>query len=99
MERKEIVCEISRRTGVCQEQVEKTYYSMISIMADALSRGEEVNLNPEWGSFIPKLWDNQALNANSPRTRKVARYKIRFRPGNEIEKRLKILQDGDDKHQ
>lgn len=96
MERKDILHEISEKTGVGQEQVEKTYYSMVSIISDALSRGEEVNLNPEWGSFIPKLWDNPALNENSPRTRKAARYKVRFRPGKEMEKGLKISQDGDD---
>lgn len=96
MERRELLHEISVKTGVSEDQVELTYDSMVSIIVDVLSRGKEVNLSPEWGNFVPKRWDNPALNENSPRTRKTACYKIRFRPGKELERGLKIPQDGDD---
>lgn len=89
MKQEELFRKISEETRMGQEQVERVYYSMVHAMSDALSAGEEVALTPEWGIFIPKLWDNPGLNENSPRTRKEAHYKIRFRPGKEMEKKLK----------
>lgn len=91
MQREELFRKIIEDTGLGQEQIEQIYFSMVSIITDALSRGEEVNLKPEWGSLIPKLWDNPALNENSQKTRKMARYKIRFRPGKEMERNLRTL--------
>lgn len=81
---------ISKDTGLELEQIEKVYYSMIRAMSESLSQGEEVVLLPEWGVFIPKEWDNIGLDENSPRTRKSAHYKIRFRPGNKLQKKLVI---------
>lgn len=90
MIRKDLLSNISEKTGIAQEQVEIIYYSMVHTITESLSQGEEVNLKPEWGSFIPKMWDNPALNENSQRTRKLARYKIRFRVGKELENTLRI---------
>lgn len=89
MERKEMFQKILEETGVELEQIEKVYFSMVHVMSDTLSRGEDVALNPEWGLFAPKLWDNPGMNENSPRTRKAVQYKVRFRPGKEMEKLLK----------
>lgn len=89
MERKEMFQRIMEETGVELEQIEKVYFSMVHVMSDTLGRGEDVVLNPEWGLFMPKLWDNPGMNENSPRTRKAVQYKIRFRPGKEMEKLLK----------
>lgn len=89
MERKEMFQKILEETGVELEQIEKVYFSMVHVMSDTLGRGEDVVLTPEWGLFAPKLWDNLGLNENSPRTRKAAQYKVRFRPGKEMEKQLK----------
>lgn len=87
---------ISQETALEQEQVEKVYRSMVQIISDTLSAGEEVVLIPEWGIFIPKLWDNPGRNDNSQRTRQAAHYKVRFRPGKEMEKQLKIPQGKQD---
>lgn len=92
MERNEMFQKILEETGMELEQIEKVYFSMVHVMSDTLSRGEDVVLNPEWGLFAPKLWDNPGLNENSPRTRQAVRYKIRFRPGKEVEKQLKLPQ-------
>lgn len=90
MRQEELFRKISAETRMGQEQVERVYYSLVHAVSEALSEGEEVVLTPEWGAFIPKLWDNPGLNGDSPRTRKEARYKIRFRPGKEMEKKLRM---------
>lgn len=90
MERNEMFQKISNDTGVGLEQVEKVYRSMVRTMSESLRQGEEVVLTPEWGVFIPKEWDNTGLDENSPRTRKPAHYKIRFRPGSKLQKALVI---------
>lgn len=95
MNREAMLCQISEETGFELNQIEAMYLSMVHVISDALSSGEEVNLSKEWGSFIPKMWDNPALSDNSPRTRRTACYKVRFRPGKALEKQLVIPQDGD----
>lgn len=90
MKQEELFRKISEETDIGQEQVEQVYDSMVHIITDVLAGGEEVALNPEWGIFIPKLWDNPGMNEGSPRTRQQPRYKIRFRPGKEMEKKLRL---------
>lgn len=94
MERKELFQKIMEETDVNLEQIEKVYLSMAHVISDTLGKGEEVTLNPELGLFAPKLWDNPGMNENSPRTRKDVRYKVRFRPGREMERCLKVTQGG-----
>lgn len=93
MKRNEMLHKISEETGVTPEQVEQVYLSLVHTMSDALSHGEEVVLIPEWGIFIPHLWNNPGRNENSQRTRLDARYKVRFRPGREMEQMLKLPQE------
>lgn len=88
MKRDEMFQKISDDTGIELEQIEKVYLSMVKAMSETLCRGEEVVLLPEWGVYIPKEWDNTGLEENSPKTRKPAHYKIRFRPGNKLQKKL-----------
>lgn len=95
MKQEEMFHKISEETDVEMEQIEKVYHSMVRIISDTLSSGEEVVLIPEWGIFMPKLWDNPGRNENSQRTRQAAHYKVRFRPGKEMEKQLKLPQDRD----
>lgn len=90
MERNEMFQKISKDTGMETEQIEKVYHSMVKAMTETLCQGEEVVLLPEWGVYIPKEWDNTGLDENSPKTRKPAHYKIRFRPGNKLQKKLVI---------
>lgn len=96
MEKNELFHKVSKETELDLAQIEKVYYSMVHLMSDALGEGEEVALVPEWGIFVPKLWDNPGRNENSPRTRRGACYKIRFRPGKEMEKQLKLPQGYND---
>ena len=99
MERNEMFQKISKDTGMDLEQVERVYHSMIQVMSETLCRGEEIVLLPEWGVYIPKEWDNTGLDENSPKTRKPAHYKIRFRPGNKLQKKLVISPEkADRKH-
>lgn len=93
MKQEELFRKISEETDIKQLQVEQVYSSMVHLITDALAEGEEVVLIPEWGIFIPKLWDNPGMNENSPRTRQAVHYKIRFRPGKEMENKLRINQD------
>lgn len=93
MERNEMFQKISKDTGMDLEQIEKVYCSMIKAMTESLCHGEEVVLLPEWGVYIPKEWDNTGLDENSPKTRKPAHYKVRFRPGNKLQKKLVIVPD------
>lgn len=93
MKQEELFQRISEETNIEREKVEQVYSSMVHLITDTLAEGEEVVLIPEWGIFIPKLWDNPGLNENSPRTKHPVHYKIRFRPGKELEKKLKFLQD------
>lgn len=90
MERNEMLLKISKDTGMDLEQIEKIYQSMAQTISDALCQGEEVALMPELGLLIPKPWDNTGLDDNSPRTRRPAHYKIRFRTGSKLQKALTI---------
>lgn len=98
MKQEEMFHKISEETDVEIEQIKKVYGSMVRIISDTLSNGEEVVLIPEWGIFMPKLWDNPGRNENSQRTRQAAHYKVRFRPGKEMEKQLKLPQDHENGH-
>ena len=93
MERDEMFQKISKDTGMELEQIEKVYHSMIQTMSETLCKGEEVVLLPEWGVYIPKIWDNIGLDENSPKTRKSAHYKVRFRPSGKLQKKLIITRD------
>lgn len=90
MERNEMLQKISKDTGMNLEQIEKIYQSMAQVISDTLCQGEEVALMPELGLLIPKPWDNTGLDENSPRTRRPAHYKIRFRTGSKLQKALTI---------
>ena len=93
MKRNEMLHKISEETGLAPEQVEQVYLSLVHTMSDTLSHGEEIVLIPELGIFAPRLWNNPGRNENSQRTRLEARYKIRFRPGKEMEKMLRLPQE------
>lgn len=98
MERQELLQVVSKTTEYDLHQIEEIYNSLVGVMTETLSRGEKIVLSPELGIFIPKEWDNTSLQENSPRTRKAARYKIRFREGKELQKKLIRSKDGDEKH-
>lgn len=89
IEREDLLHNVSIKTELEQDQVAQIYYSMVHIITDALSRGEKVDLNPEWGSFIPKQWIPEPTG-NSRKPQKLAHYRIRFRPGKALEHRLRI---------
>lgn len=93
MEQNEMFQKVSKDTGMELEQIEKVYHSMVKAMTETLGRGEEIVLLPEWGVYIPKEWDNTGLDENSPKTRKPAQYKVRFRPGSKLQKKLVIVPD------
>lgn len=90
MEREEFLKNVADDAGMSVREVESVYEAMTSRIIRSLSEGDNVILLPEFGSFLAKLNDNVARNANSPRTPRDAVYKIRFRPGKNMEQKLKI---------
>lgn len=90
MDREELLKKVSDTSGISMNDVKRVYDSMTVCIIDALSAGDNVMLMPELGAFQPKLNDNTARNENSPRTPRKAVYKVRFRPGKIMEKRLMI---------
>lgn len=93
MKQEELLNKITEETKLERGTVEQMFLSMAGIISETLSRGEDVVLLPDLGTFISKLNDNPALGEHSPRTKKDTQYKIRFRPGKELEKRLKLVKD------
>lgn len=90
MDKRELLQTVSEETGMDPAQVELVYNSMVETISTVLSRGEEVVLTPDFGTFIPKFWDNPGRNENSPRTLKKSKYNVRFRPGNQMQKKLTV---------
>lgn len=90
MEREEFLKNVADDAGMSVREVESVYEAITSRIIRSLSEGDNVILLPEFGSFLAKLNDNVARNENSPRTPRNAVYKIRFRPGKDMEQKLKI---------
>lgn len=83
----ELLRKVSDASGIPLGDAKSVYESMAACILDALSKGENVNLMPELGSFVTKLNDNTSRNENSPRTPRNAVYKVRFHPAKKLQKR------------
>lgn len=79
----------SREAGCKESVAEKVIEIFLECIAEELSQGNPVDLGAEFGVFTTRLREAH-LAHNSPRTAKDSRYKVVFREGRELRKRLKI---------
>ena len=86
---KEILDRCRAETDCSPEDIEKIVGVFLNTVTDELSQGHTVDLGPEFGEFSVRLRE-QKLNANSPRVPKDSHYKVVFREGSGMKKRLKV---------
>lgn len=79
----------SREAGCKESVAEKVIETFLESIAEELSQGNTVDLGADFGVFSTRLREAH-LAENSPRTEKGSRYKVVFREGRELRKRLKI---------
>ena len=79
----------SQKTG-CEENVaNEIIETFLDLIVEELSHGNTVDLGPEFGVFSARLRESH-LTENSPRTPKDSHYKVVFREGRGMQKRLKV---------
>ncbi len=86
---KEILEQCKTETGYSMEDIEKIVGVFLDTVTDELSQGHTVDLGSDFGEFSVRLRESK-LNVNSPRTPKDSHYKVLFREGNGMKKRLKV---------
>ncbi|RGY96818.1 HU family DNA-binding protein [Clostridium sp. AM58-1XD] len=55
MEQSALLKQIAKQSGYEIDIVERVYCALISVMSDAMGKGEKVVCMPEWGRFILSL--------------------------------------------
>lgn len=86
---KEILKRCQEETGCSMEDVERVVCVFLNSIADELTNEHVVDLGSDFGEFSVRLRESK-YSANSPRTPKDAHYKVVFREGNRLKKRLKV---------
>lgn len=84
--------ECSDVTGYKKQMVDDVIKTFLEEVVDELSQGHAVDLGKEFGVFGVKLRESH-LAENSPRTPKDSRYKVFFREGKDMKKRLKVSKE------
>lgn len=79
----------SQKTGCEETIVEQVVAAFLDSIVSELSQGNTVDLGPEFGVFSTRLRESH-LADNSPQTPKDSRYKVVFREGKGLQKRLKV---------
>lgn len=79
----------SHEAGCTETVAEKVIEIFLEEVAEELSQGNTVDLGADFGVFSTRLREAH-LAQNSPRTAKDSRYKVVFREGRGLRKRLKI---------
>lgn len=79
----------SQKTGYAETVVEQVVAAFLDSIVSELSQGNTVDLGSEFGVFSTRLRESH-LADNSPRTPKDSRYKVVFREGKGLQKRLKV---------
>ncbi len=75
-----------------REQAVLLLDAMLDKMANELASGQTVDLGEGFGTFEPRLREAH-LAPGSPRTPKDSRYKVVFREGRNLRKRLKVTEN------
>lgn len=79
----------SEETGYEKQEVETIIGCFLDKITQELSEGQSVDLGACFGVFSVKLRSG-ILPEGSPRTPKDSRYRVVFREGNHLRKRLKL---------
>lgn len=79
----------SEETGYEQQEVEAIIDCFLDKISQKLSEGHTVDLGACFGTFSVNLRTG-ALQEGAPRTPKDSRYRVVFREGNHLRKRLKL---------
>ena len=79
----------SNETGYDKQEVEAIIGCFLDKISQELSEGHTVDLGACFGIFSVKLRTG-TLQEGSPRTPKDSRYRVIFREGNHLRKRLKL---------
>lgn len=79
----------SRKAGCEEAEAEQIVKAFLDTIVDELSQGNTVDLGPEFGVFSARLRESH-LTDNSPRAPKDSHYKVVFREGKGMQKRLKV---------
>lgn len=82
----------SHEAGCTEIVAEKVIQVFLECVGEELSQGNTVDLGVEFGVFSTRLREAH-LAQNSPRTAKDRRYKVVFREGRGLKKRLKVISD------
>lgn len=85
MDRLTLLQRVKEVSGHDSETVEEVFQSLLSVMSSTMGEGENIECQPDWGKFIPKLRDNVGRNEGSPRTPKKKYYYIQFKPSSSFE--------------
>ena len=86
MTKSDIIKEVAEGTGLTKVEIEAVLDGVILSIAEALKRGERVDLRG-FGSFVIK--QRAARDARNPATREIVRLKERFIPAFKVSKILK----------
>lgn len=86
---KEFAEKCSRKVGCPEAVAEKVIEVFLESVAEELAQGNTVDLGVNFGVFSTRLREAH-LAQDSPRTGKSSRYKIVFREGRGLRKRLKV---------
>lgn len=84
----EILERCIRETSCANGEAEEIIHIFLEMIVEELSLGHSVDLGEEVGEFSVRLRESH-LADNSPRTPKESRYKVVFREGSGMKKRLK----------
>ena len=85
----EYIKRCSQKTGCEEATAEQVVKAFLDTIVEELSQGNTVDLGPEFGVFSARLRESH-LADNSPRTPKDSHYKVVFREGRGMQKRLKV---------
>lgn len=93
MKLEELLQACGEETGCGPEMADRIVTCFLNRLVEELAMGQTVDLGREFGVFSVKL-RTAHLAENSPRTPKDSHYKVVFREGNGMAKKLKVSASG-----
>ncbi len=94
MDYNQLIASSAAAADCSREQAGQVLDAILENMANALASGQTVDLGERFGVFEPRLREAH-LAPGSPRTPKDSRYKVVFREGKQLRKRLKVTAQPD----
>ena len=90
MNRLELISRTAEKTGCSSQEMDEIYQALIDVLAAAMTSGEDISLDSDFGEFVVKKRLYQ-LQENSPRTQKTPRYQVTFRSSGKLKRNLKCV--------